>query len=104
VDLKTTRFYARLGEVLGRLRRGRDLTQKDLASACGLSRATLSNIERGAQQPYVHQLFALLSTLGAGVDSLGDLLPETARRAQSLPLDRLERRFVESGLREERPK
>ena len=41
----------KFGETLKRLRRGRLLSQQELAERCGVSRNTISNLERQISQP-----------------------------------------------------
>lgn len=41
----------KFGETLKRLRRGRLLSQQELAERCGVSRNTISNLEREISQP-----------------------------------------------------
>ena len=41
----------KFGKTLKRLRRGRLLSQQELADRCGVSRDTISSLERGISQP-----------------------------------------------------
>jgi len=68
----TDRFYVRLGERLRNRRRGKGVTQEDLANLLQLNRTTIVNIEKGRQRLAVHQLVRIADHLGCGV---GDLLP-----------------------------
>jgi len=42
-------FYQQLGRALSEARRSRKISQEALAAVCGLSRASIVNIERGRQ-------------------------------------------------------
>lgn len=56
--------YVRLGALLGIARRRRGLTQLQVADACGLTRASIANIEAGQQAIQVHTLIAACQTVG----------------------------------------
>jgi len=69
-------FYREFGQ---RLRQARErpnvsLTQQDLAERVGLSRTSITNIEKGKQHTSLHMLFKLASALDV---SPVDLLPDT---------------------------
>lgn len=49
------------------------MTQNDLASLAGLSRASIANIERGHQNVALHHLYAIAEALK--VSDVSDLLP-----------------------------
>jgi len=66
-------IYKPLGEAVARRRRTLGLTQAELASRVGLSRASIANIEVGRQKMLVHQLFAVADALE--LDSVEHLLP-----------------------------
>jgi len=68
----TKRLYLELGVRVRRRREARDLTQDELASAVGVSRSSIANIERGRQHAPVHLLFQLAEELKVDV---GELLP-----------------------------
>ncbi len=65
--------YKLLGERLAHLRGERDVTQEDLGTFAGLTRASIANIEKGRQRIFLHQLYHF--ALFLRVD-LRDLLPE----------------------------
>jgi transcriptional regulator with XRE-family HTH domain len=68
---------AALGENLRRLRRERGLTQMGLASASGVSRATIATIERGARSNAEScTLKKLAGALGTSIDSICDGSPQ----------------------------
>jgi transcriptional regulator with XRE-family HTH domain len=52
------RFYLELGETFRRLRITQNLTQEDVARALGLSRTSVTNIEKGNQKILAFTLFA----------------------------------------------
>lgn len=61
------------GEVLRRVRTGRDLSQQDLAFEAGLDRTYVSLLERGLRQPTLTTLLALASALDVEPASLVQL-------------------------------
>lgn len=68
-------FYQEVGRRIRRERRDRHMTQEELAKAVGLTRTSITNIERGRQKLLLHTLADLGRALGI---SLSQLLPETA--------------------------
>ena len=89
-------FHRHLGE---RIREARDLvgvTQKDLAKIVGLSRTSVTNIERGRQGVQAYLLVRIAETLGCSVQKL--IPPSEA--SKSLPdqlkeIDPQRRRWAE---------
>ena len=67
-------LYRRIGTRIRRLRHRRNLLQEDLAESTGLSRGSISNIETGRQQLYVHHLIAIAAALD---EPPGELLAST---------------------------
>lgn len=57
------RLYATIGDKIKQARVVRGLSQGDLASAAGLERTSVTNIEGGRQRPPLHILFRLCATL-----------------------------------------
>jgi transcriptional regulator with XRE-family HTH domain len=53
------------------LRKGRKLTQEQLASALGVNRATISNYEIGRRQPSLSDLKRFAEFYGVGLDYFG---------------------------------
>lgn len=51
-------------------RAGRDMTQKDLADAVGVSRQTINAIEKGEYNPTIKLCRAICRALGKGLDEL----------------------------------
>lgn len=71
-------LYADVGN---RIRERRDelgLTQQALASAVGLSRTSITNIEQGRQKLLINTLFDIAETLEV---SIADLLPDSENGA-----------------------
>ena len=66
------RFYRLVGERIAQARRRRQLTQKGLAPAVGLSRASVANVEKGRQSVALHVFVKFSEALGVPV---GDLIP-----------------------------
>lgn len=65
-------FYKELGENIRKLRRKRDLSQEKLADLVGLTRTSLTNIEKGRQHPPLHTFCDLVDQLKV---DFSDLLP-----------------------------
>lgn len=63
-------IYARLGGIIRRRRDQIGMTQAELANGVGLSRTSVTNIERGRQPMLVHQLCALANILRVDVCDL----------------------------------
>ena len=51
-------------------RAGRDMTQKDLAKAVGVSRQTINAIEKGEYNPTIRLCRAICRALGKSLDEL----------------------------------
>ncbi|MDA8747686.1 helix-turn-helix domain-containing protein [Litoreibacter sp.] len=66
-------IYAAFGDNMSARRKQLKLTQSDLASRTGLSRASIANMERGHQNVALHHLYAIAIALK--VASVSDLLP-----------------------------
>jgi transcriptional regulator with XRE-family HTH domain len=93
-----------LNEEFGRLvraaRNREGLTQSQVAERVGLSRTSVTNIEKGRQTVLLHQIFLFASALGMapqdllpmGATESEDRLPERAVRA--MPKDEQDRAFV----------
>jgi transcriptional regulator with XRE-family HTH domain len=57
----------RSGDLVRRLRRVLDASQRELADLAGVSRSTIDRIESGRVEPRVHQLQELLGLVGWGL-------------------------------------
>ncbi|MEE3466863.1 MAG: helix-turn-helix transcriptional regulator [Eubacterium sp.] len=51
-------------------RAGKDLSQEQLAAACGVSRQTINAIEKGDYNPTINLCIAICRTLGKTLDEL----------------------------------
>ena len=51
-------------------RAGKDLSQEDLAKICGVSRQTMSAIEKGDYNPTINLCIAICKALGKTLDEL----------------------------------
>lgn len=60
-----------LGNKLKILRKGRGLTQQDLAEKLGVNRATISNYEIGRRTPHLNELKIFAEFYGVGLDYFG---------------------------------
>ena len=80
------RLYQEFGQLLREARIAADLTQHEVATRVGLTRTSITNIERGTQHISLYQLFLLANAVGkeptdllpAGEESLEDLVPADA--------------------------
>jgi transcriptional regulator with XRE-family HTH domain len=57
-------IYAELGAIIRARRESTGMSQDVLASKVGLSRTSITNIERGRQSVLVHQLVSFAAALG----------------------------------------
>lgn len=78
-----TKFYDELGANIQKHRKGRDLSQDALAKLVGLTRTSLTNIEKGRQHPPLHTLCEIAEQLKVDVS---ELLPRSAPIQQPLNL------------------
>lgn len=62
-------FYEALGARIRTLRQGR-YTQQELAELVGLTRTSITNVERGTQRLMADQLFAVARALDTSVEGL----------------------------------
>lgn len=60
-----------IGDKLKTLRKGRKLTQLELAEKMGLSRATISNYEVGRRSPHLTELQRFATFYGVSLDYFG---------------------------------
>jgi transcriptional regulator with XRE-family HTH domain len=67
--------YRLLGSRAAKRRDELGLTQAEVASQIGLSRASLANLETGRQKILLHHVYKLAAALK--VDSILDLIPKT---------------------------
>lgn len=72
-------LYRDFGRQLRARRRRAHLTQEQLAERVGLSRTSITNIEKGTQHIPLHVLYQLAGALGT---KPADLLPEEPRAAE----------------------
>lgn len=70
-----SRVYRLFGERVRELREGRSVTQEELAKRVQLSRASITNIERGRQRVLLHQLVNIAAALDA---KPSELMPAAA--------------------------
>jgi transcriptional regulator with XRE-family HTH domain len=93
-------LYLAFGRALRSARKEAELTQNDVARRVGLSRTSITNIERGSQHISLHQLFLLASAVGVepatllpdGDAALEELVPAAA--LQGLHADDEEKEFA----------
>jgi transcriptional regulator with XRE-family HTH domain len=90
-------FYRALGIQIRKARKAKRLTQEGLAEMIGLSRTSVTNVERGRQPIYAHTLALLSSALECPFGSLvpQSLLLMTDEAPQEMEnLDPQEKRWV----------
>jgi len=75
------RVYFELGRLIREARDQRGLTQAELAASVGLTRTSVSNIEKGRQKMLLHTLYDFAGALGIEPKALLPQMP----RAQRLP-------------------
>jgi transcriptional regulator with XRE-family HTH domain len=63
-------IYAQFGQLVREHRQALGMKQGALAEALGLSRTSITNIERGRQRIQLHQIFAVAEALAIEVDIL----------------------------------
>lgn len=81
-------LYMALGMEIEETRKAQGLSQEELGDRVGLSRASISNIEGGRQQIYVHHLHDIARALGTSaedilacaVDQVGRLTSEVTEK------------------------
>lgn len=72
VEVDERHLFQELGRAIQRARKRTGMTQEGLASAIGVSRTTVVNLEAGRQHPPLITLYKVAAKLTA---ELGDLLP-----------------------------
>jgi len=70
VDDAAKRFYRQFGDALAQVRKVRKVTQEALADTIGLSRTSITNIEKGRQPVQLHVVVKLADVLGVRIDQL----------------------------------
>jgi transcriptional regulator with XRE-family HTH domain len=98
-------LYRSFGRGLREAREEAGLTQRQVAERVGLTRTSVTNIERGNQHIALHQLFLLADAVGReptellpnGEAALEELVP--ARALKNLDADPFEREFAVRVLR-----
>ncbi len=71
--MKIGLIYEEFGRGLRSARKAANLTQEALAERVGLSRTSITNIEKGRQHVSLHMLFTLAAAIGV---ELVELLPQ----------------------------
>ena len=84
--METPALYKRIGSTIKVKRRALGLTQQQLATQLGISRASLANVETGRQRILVHQLYDFAVQLNVNVS---DLLPKSSEAEALQTLDNL---------------
>ncbi len=95
--IREAAFYEELGLRILAKRRDRKVTQEKLAELVGLTRTSITNIEKGRQKVLAHVLLELAEALNTDV---ADLLP--ARRSPAVEVEALptqSRHWIERTLR-----
>lgn len=96
-------LYAAVGRRIRKVRTDKKITQEDLAGAAGLTRTSVTNIEKGRQKLLLHTLSAIARRLAVPCASLlpdeSELDPAVAQTPESIvdqagTRDDKERQFV----------
>lgn len=93
-------FYKQLGQKI-RNHRGKSLSQEAIASAVGLTRTSISNIEAGRQKLLLHTFVDIANALNVEITKL---LPERPAATESISAEMLatladnERVFIEAAI------
>jgi transcriptional regulator with XRE-family HTH domain len=97
VAMAKATFYEELGTNLREARRKVHVTQSALANAVGLSRTSITNIEKGRQSVFGHVIAQMAAALGARLDTIvpaGTAVHGTAEPSQIQRLDPGQRDWV----------
>ena len=99
-DIQTKGFYREVGMRIRVAREHIGESQEKIASSVGLSRTSLTNIEKGNQKFLLHTFIGIAAALGVPIT---DLLPPTGSSlldSSLLPknMEQVERDFVERAL------
>ena len=63
-------FYSTFGKMLGEMRRKQGISQEMLADELGLSRTSITNIEKGRQPVQLHTLYLIARLLSIDIKEL----------------------------------
>lgn len=80
-------YAAGVGARVRSLRKGRQMTQEDLAERSGLTSEAVTRVERGTRKPTIDTLSKLAHGLGVDVTDLlgsGDVVPATPTMSEHL--------------------
>ncbi len=77
---QTTSYSAVLGVVLCRVRKEKEVEQKDMASRMGLSQASYSRLEAGRSSFSMDQMYQAALALGMDENELSSRLHDTVRQ------------------------
>lgn len=88
-------LYRIIGQNVRDARDDSGLTQEELADAIGVSRTSITNLERGEQRPPLHRLLRLAQSLDV---SFSDLIPEWSELEREVREGELEGRPVTEQL------
>ncbi|MGO9318651.1 MAG: helix-turn-helix domain-containing protein [Terracidiphilus sp.] len=75
-------FYSTFGAMLAEARKKRRISQEALAEGLGLTRTSITNIEKGRQPLQLHSLYLIAKLLNVDVK---DLLPSPATLSMAKP-------------------
>lgn len=111
-QMKTDAMYAEFGKLVRRHRMRLKLTQDQLADRVGLSRTSITNIEKGRQKVLIHHLIHLAESLQVSPEALlppigmPQIPPDIEQRLDSDLRDKEKdwvRRIVGSGTKGAKP-
>jgi len=93
-------LYREVGRRIKDRRLAARMSQERLAAAANLSRASISNIEAGRQQVYLHHLVAIADALKADLHSLLSHTRTTSLTRELQQLDNEAHDFVSAAVKE----
>jgi transcriptional regulator with XRE-family HTH domain len=92
MEIDQATLYQHVGATIRRQREARGITQAQLATAVGLLRTSIVNVEAGRQRAPLHTLYPICAILGIEV---ADLLPSVhmviSETQLILPIDGIDR-------------
>lgn len=101
-DFQRGHFYRGVGSRIKQVRESKNLSQQTIAESVGLSRTSLTNIEKGRQKMLLHTFSEIASALGVSANELFPMPSSTFDLLDvKLPskMPQHQREFVENALK-----
>ncbi len=93
-------LYSILGSKIKSIRESLGITQTELSEKIGLGRSSISNIEKGNQQPPLHIIYMICKELNADIHSLLPTFNEIESKAGVETQSKIEQYFIENDVDE----